>query len=102
MKLKKNDQVTLMTGKDKGRQGKVDRVYPVEGKVLIQGVNQYKKHMKKQGENKPGEILTLSRPMSVSKVALVCPRCKQITRVGYRIQNQKKIRVCRKCDADID
>lgn len=102
MKLKKNDNVKVMTGKDKGRQGKIDRVFLADKKVLIQGVNQYKKHVKPQGENRPGEILTLSRPMPVSNVALVCPKCKQITRVGYRLEGTKKIRVCRKCNVDID
>lgn len=101
MKLKKNDTVKVMTGKDNGRQGKVDKVFLDEGKVLIQGINQYKKHMKPQGENKPGEILTLSRPLPVANVALVCTKCKQVTRVGYRFEGAKKIRVCRKCEADI-
>ena len=102
IKIKKGDLVAVTVGKDSGRTGKIERVYPAQGAVLIVGINQYKKHRKAQGENKPGEIVTLDRPIDVAKVALVCPRCKQQTRVGYRIQGDKKIRVCRKCDQDID
>lgn len=92
----------VMSGKDKGKPGKVERVFSSEDKVLVPNINQYKKHRKPQGEGRPGEILTLSRPITVANVALVCPKCKQPTRVGYRIDGDKKVRVCRKCDADID
>lgn len=101
IKIKKGDLVAVTVGKDSGRTGKIERVYPAQGVVLIAGINQYKKHRKAQGGNKPGEIVTLDRPIDVAKVALVCPKCKQPTRVGYRIQDDKKIRVCRKCDQDI-
>jgi large subunit ribosomal protein L24 len=102
MKLKKNDLVQVTSGKDRGKTGKIEKVFPDELKVLVPGVNQYKKHKKPQGESKQGEILTLNRPLPVGNVALVCPKCKQLTRVGFRLNEGKKIRVCRKCDADID
>jgi large subunit ribosomal protein L24 len=102
MKLKKGDTIIVTTGKDRGRQAKIERVFLGEGKVLVPGLNQYKKHNKPQGENKPGEIVTLSRPYVTAKVALVCPKCKQQTRVGYKMLNDKKVRVCRKCDAVIE
>ena len=102
MKIKKGDTVIVTTGKNRGKQAKVERVFPDSGSVLIPGVNEYKKHRKSQGENRPGEILTLSRPILLSKVALICPKCKQQTRVGYKFVDGKKIRVCRKCDADIN
>ena len=102
MKLKKNDQVQVTTGKDRGRSGKIEKVFPAENLIMIPGINQYKKHRKPQGEGRPGEILTLSRALNVSKVALVCPKCKMLTRIGYKIENDKKLRVCRKCDAVID
>jgi large subunit ribosomal protein L24 len=101
MKIKKGDNVKIMSGKDRGREGKVEKVFLKEEKVLVPGLNQYKKHRKPQGEGKPGEILTLNRPISVAKLALMCPKCKQPTRVGYRFLAEKKIRVCRKCEADI-
>ncbi len=101
MKIKKGDTVIVTTGKDKGRQAKVEKVFLSAGTILVPGLNQYKKHRKPQGENTPGEIITLSRPYDVSKVALICPKCKQQTRVGYKILDNKKQRVCRKCDATI-
>jgi large subunit ribosomal protein L24 len=102
MKLKKGDTVIISTGKDRGRQGQIERVFVKAGVVLVPGLNVYKKHKKSQGENKPGEILTLSRPYTLSKVALICPKCKQQTRVGFRLEGDKKVRVCRKCDAVIN
>ena len=102
MKLKKGDTVIISAGKDRGKQGQVERVFVKEGTILVPGLNMYKKHKKSQGENKPGEILNLSRPYTISKVALVCPKCKQPTRVGFKWENDKKVRVCRKCDAVID
>jgi large subunit ribosomal protein L24 len=89
-----------MLGKDNGKEGKVEKVFPKEQKIMVTGLNLFKKHVKKQ-QDRPGEIVTLSRPLAVSKVALVCSKCKQITRVGYRFQDKKKIRICRKCNADI-
>jgi large subunit ribosomal protein L24 len=100
MKLHKNDIILVTAGKDSGKQAVISKVFPKKGKVLLEGVNQYKKHVK-PAQGRVGEIVTLSRPLDVSKVALVCPKCKQPTRVGYRFQDDKKIRVCRKCDSDI-
>lgn len=92
----------VTSGKDKGKEGTVEKVLLEHQTVLVPGLNTYKKHRKPQGQNVPGDILTLSRPLNVAKVALLCPRCKQATRVGYQIINGKKVRVCRKCDQEID
>ncbi|KKU56903.1 MAG: 50S ribosomal protein L24 [Candidatus Amesbacteria bacterium GW2011_GWA2_47_11] len=102
IKLKKGDLVRVTVGKDKGKQAKIERVFPKESRVLILGINQYKRHRKPQGEGRPGEILILDRPVPAANVVLVCPKCKQSTRIGYRFDAGKKIRVCRKCDADVD
>lgn len=104
IKLKKGDLVEVMVGKDKGKRAKIERVFPKTDSVLLPEINQYKKHRKSQGQDRPGEILTLSRPLVVSKVALVCPKCKQTTRIGWRLvegQEQKRVRYCRKCDQKI-
>lgn len=101
MKIKKGDLIRVMVGRDRGREVKIERVFPKKGTVLAIGVNQYKKH-RKPAQDKSGEVVTLDRPLDVSKVALVCPKCKQITRVGYKIIDTKKIRICRKCDQDVD
>ncbi len=102
MKLKKNDLVMVTTGRDKGRQGKIEKIFSDTESVLVLGINQYKKHRKSQGEGKPGDILTLDRPIKTSKVAIICPKCKQQTRVGFTLLNDQKTRVCRKCDERID
>jgi large subunit ribosomal protein L24 len=102
MKLRKGDQIIVTAGKDRGRTGQVEQVFPLEMRVLVPGVNQYKKHRKPQGENRPGEIVTLSRPLNMGNIAMICPKCKLPTRIGIRLDGDKKIRICRKCKNDLD
>lgn len=103
MKLKKGDKIRITAGKDRGRKGVIEKVFPKEGRVLVPGINIYKKHVKPRGEKQPGGIIEIPRPLSVAKVALVCPKCKQPTRIGYQIGKGKgKSRICRKCNQLID
>jgi large subunit ribosomal protein L24 len=102
MKLKKGDSVKVASGKDRGREGKIEAIFPKDNTVLILGINQYKKHKKSQGQNQPGEIITMNRPLMAGKVAIICPKCKQVSRIGYKMKENKKVRVCRKCDGEID
>lgn len=98
MKLKKGDEVLVTVGKDRGKKGKIEKVFPKKGAVLVAGVNIYKRHLKPQAQNKPGGIIDLTKPLDVAKVALVCPKCGQPTRVGFqRGQQGESLRVCRKC-----
>lgn len=99
-KLKIGDTVKILSGKDKGREGKIEKVYPSKGKVLVPEVNMYKKHVKGAGEVKGG-IYDLPRPLNISKVALVCPKCKKTTRVGFRMAGKDKVRFCKKCNKEI-
>jgi large subunit ribosomal protein L24 len=101
MKLKKADLVKIVAGKDKGKTGKIERILPQIGKVLVTGVNQYKRHMKARAQGQTSEIVTITKPLSSQNVALVCPHCKLQTRIGFRIEKNDKIRVCRKCDKKI-
>lgn len=102
MKLKIGDTVLITAGKDRGKTGKITKVYPSLSKVLVEGVNKYKKHVKAQGEGKPGGIIEIEKPLSVANVALTCSTCKQQTRVGYSIgKSGTKARICRKCQATI-
>ncbi|OGK11858.1 50S ribosomal protein L24 [Candidatus Roizmanbacteria bacterium RIFCSPLOWO2_01_FULL_37_12] len=101
MKIKKGDKVKITTGKDKGREGVVERVYQKSKKVLITGVNIYKKHIKKNEKMPQGGTVEVPRPLDVAKVSLICPKCKKITRVGYEIIKNKKYRVCKKCKSKI-
>ncbi len=96
MKIKKSDTVKILTGKDAGKTGQVVRVFSKDNKVLVEGVNLYKRHIRRTGQNEGG-ILDLPKPLPVSNVALVCPNCKKETRVGYKIEGQEKYRVCKKC-----
>lgn len=101
LKLKKGDEVKITAGKDKGRTGKIEVVYPQEGKVLVPEVNMYKKHVKGFGDVKGG-VYDLPRPLATAKVALICPKCKKVTRVHFRIAGKEKVRVCAKCNKEID
>jgi large subunit ribosomal protein L24 len=101
MKLKKGDQIIVNVGKDKGRKGKIEKVFPELGKILVPGINVYKKNMKHRDEKHPGGIIEKLRPLDLSKVALVCPHCNMPTRIGYLVVKGEKERVCRKCKQKI-
>ncbi len=98
MKILKGDSVKVVAGKDKGKTGKVEKVYPREEKVLVSNVNQYKRHLKKKTQNENSQIVTLTKPLPVANVSLICPKCNRLTRVGIRIEKDKKVRFCKKCD----
>jgi large subunit ribosomal protein L24 len=101
MKLKKGDSVKVIRGKDKGKTGKIDQVFPKDGKVLVSGVNMYKRHLKARSQTKPSEIVTLTKPLPEENVILVCPKCHKTTRVGYKIEKDVKVRICKKCNSEI-
>ena len=101
LKFKLQDTVKVTIGKDKGREAKVEKILPKEMKVVLPGVNMYKKHVKTVGETKGG-IYDIPRPLSFGKIALVCPKCKKITRVGFKFAGDQKVRICRKCGKEID
>lgn len=101
MKLRKGDQVKVTIGKDAGKTGKIEKVFSKEGKVIVLGLNQYKRHMKARVPGQKSEIITITKPLSVSKVALICQKCKKMTRVGFKILKDEKIRICKKCKEEI-
>jgi len=101
MKIKKNDTVKMLGGKDRGKTGKVLRVVPEEGKVIVENLNLVKKHNRPRREGEKGQRVEVPRKVSVSSVALVCPKCGKATRVGYSISGEHKTRVCKKCKAEI-
>ena len=92
----------MLYGKDSGRQGTVILVEPKKKRVLVEGLNMYKKHLKGDGRTQVSEIVTITKPVPVSKVMLVCPHCKKPTRVGYKIEGKVKERICKKCNKSID
>lgn len=101
MKLKKKDKVRIISGRDRGREGIIDKIYSKQNKVLILGINLYKKHIKKSDKAPQGGVVDLPRPIDVSKLMLICPKCAQITRVSYLIEQSKKYRQCKKCQEKI-
>lgn len=102
MKLRKGDIVLVTAGKDKGKRGKAVKVLPRSRRVIVEKINIYVKHIKPRGKDQPGQILKRERPLTIANLALICPKCQEQTRVGYRIDREgKKIRVCRKCEGEI-
>lgn len=100
MRIKTNDMVVVLSGRDKGKQGKVMSVDREAGTVTVEGVNRVMKHVRRSQRNMQGGRLTKVMPMPVGKVMLVCPKCSKPTRVGYQFdENAKKVRVCKKCGA---
>ena len=103
MKFKKGDEVMITLGKDSGKKGKIEMIFPKAGKALVNGVNVYKRHTKPQGEGKAGGIIDLAKPLNVAKMSLICPKCGKLTRIGYSVdpKSKTKIRICRKCKGAI-
>lgn len=100
MKIKKGDKVKILLGKDRGKEGKVELVSGKVSKVFVGGANLYKRHVKKH-QNMEGGIIDLPKPMDISNVALICPNCNKVTRVGYTVIGNDKIRICKKCKKEI-
>lgn len=105
MKIKKDDNVLIIVGKDRGRKGKVLKIFPKQNKVIIEGLNIIKKHVRPKKEGEKGQIVDMPRPIDISNVKLICPKCKKTTKVGHMIKKdkdkQKKYRLCKKCNAEI-
>jgi large subunit ribosomal protein L24 len=103
LKFKTGDTVKITIGKDKGREGKIEVIDLRRGVVIVPGVNIYKRHVKGGTvKDQKGGIYELPRPLPFSKIALVCPKCKKVTRVGIRILDKEKVRFCKKCKKEID
>ena len=97
MKIRKGDKVKVIIGKDKGKDGVVTKVLRPKNKIVVEGVNVYKKHVKPSAKFKEGGIVEVEKPLNVSNVMLICPKCSAATRVGFKIEGGKKYRVCKKC-----
>lgn len=100
MKLIKGDKVQLMLGKDAGKTGQIIRVLAKEGKVLVEGANMVKRHVKRM-QGMEGGIVDVIKPVNISNVMMVCPNCEKVTRVGFVIKDGAKTRVCKKCNKDV-
>ncbi len=102
MNIKKGDKVKVLSGKDRGAEGVVLAAQPQAQRVTVEKVNIIKKAMRPTQANPEGGISSMEAPIHVSNVMLICPSCKQATRVNIKREEGKKVRVCKKCGADID
>ena len=101
MNIRKDDKVIVLSGKDKGKEGKVLSADPKGGKVTVEGVNLASKHQKPRKQGEEGGIIKINTPIYACKVQLVCPKCGKATRVAHKLVDGKKVRVCKKCGAEI-
>jgi len=102
MRIKKDDKVKIIAGKDTGKSGKVLNIFAAKGKILVEGVNIIKKHLRARKDGEKGQRVETAAPIDVSNAMLICPSCKKETRVGYQIsEDGKKVRICKKCKKNI-
>ena len=101
MNIKKDDKVIVLSGKDKGKEGKVLVASPKANKVIVEGVNVATKHQKARRQGEESGIIKVETPIHACKVQLVCTKCGKATRVAHKIEGGKKSRVCKKCGAEI-
>ncbi|MBZ9569353.1 50S ribosomal protein L24 [Patescibacteria group bacterium] len=101
MKIHKGDTVLIISGKYRGKKSKVLKAFPKEQRFLIEGVNLRKKHIRSRKEGEKGQIVELPAPIYISNIKLICPKCKKATKVGYKIEGNKKDRICKKCGQKI-
>lgn len=99
MKIKKGDLVYITKGKDRGKSGKITLASSSKNAAVIQGLNQYKKNVKPKKEGEKGQIILVSRSISAANLQLICLKCGQRTKIGYKIENKKKNRYCKKCQS---
>ena len=103
MKLKVGDKVRVMVGKDKGKEGKITHTFKLENKVIVEGINMVKKHVKPRGGNETGGIVDVEAKIDASNVMLIDPKTKKPTRIGHSIdKNNKKIRISKKSNEKFD
>lgn len=101
MKIRKGDNVKILSGKDRGKTGKVSRVLPASGKALVEGLNLVKKHIRPRKQGEKGQRVSVPAAIDVSSLMLVCPKCSKATRIGFKVSEKNKFRICKKCGSEI-
>ena len=101
MNIKRDDKVIVLSGKDKGKEGKVLSVDPKAGKVIVEGVSVASKHSKPRKQGEKGGIVKREAAIAACKVQVVCPKCSKGTRIAHKIEGDKKVRVCKHCGAEL-
>ena len=101
MKLKKGDIVIVMSGKEKGKKGKITRAHPEDFQIVVEGVNIKKKHRKATKSGEKGQIIEKQNPIASGKVRFFCSTCNKGVRLGYNMEGEKKVRICKKCNSQV-
>ncbi len=101
MRIKKGDTVKVLSGNDKGKTGEVLEIIPKTEKIIVKGVNVRKKHIKARKQGDESGIISVECAIHSSKVNVVCPKCNKATKVGYKVEKDEKVRVCKKCGAKL-
>ncbi len=101
MKIRKGDQVKIISGGDKGKSGKVIKAIPQKTLVIVEGLNLVRKHVRPRRGGEKGQIVEVPRPLRASNVMIVCSKCGKPTRIGYAARDEKKYRICKKCKNEI-
>ncbi len=102
LKIKKNDKIKVLSGKDAGKTGPVIQVFPETRQVVVEGLNIIKKHLRASKSGEKGRKIELAGPIAMSKVAVICPKCSKAVRVGFKVDADVKHRVCKGCEQLID
>jgi len=101
VKIKKGDQVKILSGKDRGKTGKVMRVLVAEKKAIVEGANLAKKHARSRKQGEKGQRVSVPAAISISNLMFICPKCSKPARLGYKVTEKEKFRVCKKCGSEI-
>lgn len=102
MKLKKNDNVMILAGKDRGKTGIIERVYPKEDRMIVKGIAMAKKCIKPSKKSPQGGIIDINLKVCASKAMIVCPSCSKPTKISYKTTGDKKMRICKKCGQSLE
>lgn len=101
MNIKKDDTILIICGKDKGKNGKVTQVFPKTNRIIVEGLNIVKRHKRPRREGEKGQRVEVPRPFDASNVKIICSKCKKAARIGYKLLEKNKIRICKKCGQEI-
>lgn len=101
MKLRKGDNVIMLSGKDRGKSGKILVTMPEMGKIVVEGLNMIKRHTRARQKGQSGQIISKERAISSASVSVVCKSCSKPTRIGYRLEGETKTRICKKCKSEV-
>ena len=101
MKIKKGDKVLVISGKNRGKIGKVMSVFYDKSRVIVEGVNLQKKHVRPKKQGEKGQMVEVTVPIDISNIKLICDKCNKATRVGYKVEGKEKFRICKKCEEAI-